>query len=152
MHEIKNILERIQRYCAYRERCLKEVRLKLNEWSVSPKMSEEIFSRLISSGYLNEERFAQFYVSGKFRHNSWGRMRIVRELEFREISPRVIKKALEHIDEKEYVNELQRLIFGKVKGFDVRNDIEKKNRVAQYCIRKGYEATLVWEILNKKCL
>ena len=150
MSEIETLLERAKRYCAYRERCQQETRLKLKELGAKSSVAEEIISMLIISGFLNEQRFAQVFCSGKFRYNSWGRRRIVRELEKREISPQCIAIGLEEISEEDYLNELKRLISFKAKESKRGTDIVKRNRIAQYCIRKGFESALVWVEINKQ--
>ena len=149
MSEIEVFLERAQKYCAYRERCQMETRAKLKEFGASHDVAEEIISLLITKGFLNEQRFSQFFCSGKFRYNSWGRVRITRELEKRQISSYCIAVGLEEISEEEYITELKRLITIKVNEQKTETQIVKKNRIAQYCIRKGYESNLVWAEVNK---
>ena len=150
MSEIEALLQRAKRYCVYRERCLKETRHKLKEFGANSAVAEEIISILIISGFLNEQRFAQFFCFGKFRHNSWGRTRIVRELEKREVSQQCIAMGLKEISEEDYINELRRLVSLKVKEKKRETQIIKRNKVAQYCIRKGFESELVWAEVSKQ--
>nr|WP_290939499.1 RecX family transcriptional regulator [Haliscomenobacter sp.] len=65
-------LQKLQRYCAFQERCYHEVRQKLYELSVYGDLLEEIVAELISDNFLNEERFTRTYARGKFRTRSWG--------------------------------------------------------------------------------
>ena len=77
---------RMERYCAYRERCHKEVLQKLKQLRMIPEACDQIIHHLITNNYLNETRFAQAFARGKFRTKKWGKRRIVRELKFRDIS------------------------------------------------------------------
>ena len=64
---------------------------------------------VIKENYLNEERFARSFARGKFKLKKWGRNRIVRELESRQISKFNIAFALSEIDDGEYLSTLDEL-------------------------------------------
>ena len=49
-------LQKIKQYCAYQERCHKEVREKLHSFGLNKTEVDEIISTLINENYLNEER------------------------------------------------------------------------------------------------
>ena len=69
-------LPKIKQYCAYQERCHKEVREKLYSFGLNKEEVNEIISTLINENYLNEERFAIQFAGGKFRMKQWGRIKI----------------------------------------------------------------------------
>src|SRR6476660_8604128 len=77
----RDALNKIFRYCAYQERSHLEVKNKLFEYGLSFTKVDEILSRLITEGFLNEERYAKAFAGGKFRIMKWGRLKIQRELE-----------------------------------------------------------------------
>mgnify|MGYP001357425862 FL=1 len=74
--------KKLENYCAYQERCHKDVRKKLKDMKMIPEAIDQIIHHLITQNYLNETRFAQAFARGKFRTKKWGRNRIVRELKF----------------------------------------------------------------------
>src|SRR5687768_10604150 len=88
---------KIQRYCAYQERCHQEVRGKLYEYSLFKDEVEDILTNLITEGFLNEERFAKAYAGGKFRMKKWGRLKIIHELEIKGLSKNCIHAGLKEI-------------------------------------------------------
>src|SRR3954470_11095456 len=92
--------EKIQRYCAYQERCHQEVRHKLFEFGLYQSEVDEILTGLITDGFLNEERFAKAFAGGKFRMKKWGRIKITHELEARNISKNCIRTGLLEIDDE----------------------------------------------------
>ena len=65
-------LLKAQKYCAYQERCQQEVRNDLYKLGVQRDDIEGIISDLISSNFLNEERFSRAFARGKFKNNDWG--------------------------------------------------------------------------------
>src|SRR5690606_40103744 len=64
---------KIASYCAYQERCQKEVRDKLYEYGLHSHEVENLITSVILEGFLNEERFAKAFARGKFRIKKWGR-------------------------------------------------------------------------------
>jgi len=94
--------KRMEHYCAYQERCHKEVTQKLRSIGVSWMIIPEIISHLIQENYLNETRFAHHFARGKFRIKKWGKLRIVRELKQRDISEWNIQNALKEIPDEDY--------------------------------------------------
>jgi len=78
--------KKMESYCAYQERCHKEVRQKLYDMRMIPEATELIITGLIEENYLNEERFATSFARGKFRIKKWGKNRITQELKQRNIS------------------------------------------------------------------
>src|SRR5690606_12644137 len=102
-------LQKIKHYCAYQERCHNEVKDKLYGFGLHKNEVEKIISTLIEENYLNEERFAIQFAGGHFRTKSWGRVKIKYELKLRQVSDYCIKKALQQIEEEEYLKTLGKL-------------------------------------------
>jgi regulatory protein len=141
-------LQKLQRYCAYQDRCHTEVRTKLLDLGVYGDTLEEIMAELITDNFLNEERFARSYVRGKFRIKQWGRVRIKQELKFKKISAYCLKKGLEEIEETEYLKTLNKLLTKKNKTLKEPDDFKRKAKLANYVIQKGYEPSIVWDMLR----
>ena len=142
-------LVKLQKYCAYQERCHQEVRTKLISLGIYGNDLEEIIAELIAGKFLNEERFARSFARGKFRMRHWGRIRIISELKFRKITDYCIRKAMSEIDEKEYHQTLREIIQKKRKNIKGKNIYETNNQIAKYVAGKGFESELIWMILNE---
>lgn len=138
-------LQKLQHYCAYQDRCHREVRTKLIKMGVYGDELEEIIIELIRENFLNEERFAKSFARGKFRLKRWGKNRILRELKMRDISDYCIRKAMEEINDEDYHQTLQAVLIKKVKTLKDSNTFKRNQKLAQYAIRRGFEAALVWE-------
>jgi len=140
-------LQKLQRYCAYQDRCHQEVRGKLLDMEVYGDTLEAIMAELIAENFLNEERFARSYARGKFRLKHWGRRRIVRELKKRAVSDYCIRKALEEIDETEYRQTLESLLARKQGSSREPDLFALRGKLARYGIGRGFEPELVWAIV-----
>lgn len=140
-------LTKAEQFCAYQERSHREVRTKLYSYGLFKKDVEDILTQLITSGFLNEERFAKAFAGGKFRMKKWGRNKIENELKQRDISKRCIQIGLKEIDEMDYRKALLDLIKKKNKTITEANPFKRRNKLAVFLIGKGYEPELVWNYL-----
>ena len=141
-------LKKLQRYCAYQDRCHQEVRTKLLDLGIYGDALEEIIADLVTDNFLNEERFACSYARGKFRIKKWGKVRIRQELKLKKISAYCIKKAWEEIDGKEYREALNNLITKKNTLLKEPNLFKRKRKLVSYAVQKGYESKLIWEVIK----
>lgn len=148
-HTREQALQKLQRYCAYQDRCHSEVRSKLLSLGIYGDELEEIVVELIEENFLNEERFARSYARGKFRFKCWGRHRIRRELKSRRISDYLIRKALEEIDPDEYQQALHDFLSRKLPLIKAASAYEEKQKLAAYAQRRGFESELIWEVVNE---
>ena len=142
-------LAKLEHYCAYQDRCHQEVRSKLLDLGIYGDDLEEIMADLITTNFLNEERFARSFARGKFRMKKWGRMRIQRELKQRRISAYCLRKAMEEIEEEDYIETLEGLLLKKNKVLRAPNLYTRKAKLANFVVGKGYESALVWETIHR---
>jgi regulatory protein len=140
---------RLARFCAYQERSHHEVKEKLSKLGVYGDAADELLSRLITEGFVNEERFAKAFAGGKFRMKKWGRIRIEHALQSHRISSRCIDIGLREIDEEDYRNVLQKLISAKSSSVSIDDPYQKWDAVSRYVIAKGFEPDIVWEIIKE---
>ncbi len=139
---------KITSFCAYQERTQQEVRSKLYEYGIKTDEVEGIIVKLIEENYINEERFAKSYAGGKFRIKKWGRIKIVKSLEIKGLTPYCIKSGLKEIDEDDYRATMQSIIAKKASEVVFKNEYQKLHKIATYLISRGYEGELVWSMLK----
>lgn len=139
--------KKMERYCAYQDRCHKEVVDKLKEMRMIPEAIDAILGHLIQENYLNEERFARSFARGKFNIKKWGKNRIVAELKQRQISRFNIKSALAEITDEDYETTLDTLAKKRWNQLQEPNIQKKKKKTADYLLYRGWESNLVYEKL-----
>lgn len=140
--------KKLEHYCAYQERCHKEVSEKLYSLGIGRDDADEIIVYLINNNFLNEERFAQSFARGKHRIKFWGKVRIVNELKFRNISQRNINTALKEIDPDEYLYNFNTIASQCWNGLNDKNLQTRKKKCFDFLYRKGYESQLIYEKLQ----
>ena len=139
---------KVCKWCAFQERNQQETRNKLYDYGLYSNQVEEIISRLITEGFLNEERFAIAYAGGKFRIVGWGKEKIKLALKQKKISDYCIKKALNQIDDRSYQKKLEAVIAKRSKEEKEKTLFKRNYKIAQYAISRGFEQELVWQILK----
>ena len=140
-----SIKKKIEFYCAYQERCQIDVTQKLKKLEIFGDDKDQYLSHLIDNDFLNEQRFSECYVRGKFNNNSWGRIKIIRELESRKISITNIEKGLSEINKKDYLKKLRELS-SKVINENLGKPKEKlKEKMFNRLEYKGWEKELIFE-------
>ncbi len=137
-HKIKN-------WCAYQERSQHETRQKLFEYGLFSEDVEQLISKLIEENFLNEERFAFAFVSGKFNIKQWGKIKIKIELRKHKVSDYLINKALNNIDYETYISTLKKVIEKKLKLTSEKNKHKLQYKLIQYALSRGFELNLINE-------
>jgi len=138
----------LENYCAYQERCHKEVEQKLYELNMIPEVKEHIILHLLQHNFLNEERYAKSFTRGKFSIKKWGRVKIINQLKFKGISDYNIKSGLAEIDSNEYLTTLQTIAEKKLPLIKEANPYKKSSKLASFLISKGFESELVFKTVK----
>ncbi len=146
--DFKIALEKAARYCAYQERCQWDLGRKLKDWNIDPELHDDIIVEMIQQNFINEERYASSFVSGKINIKKWGRKKIRLELQQRQISNYSINKALESIDEEKYIVNLRHWIEKKTESMVANSSYERRAKLFHYLLSKGFESNLINEELN----
>jgi regulatory protein len=137
-------LQKLKHFCGYQERSHMEVKQKLYALGLFKKDVEELISRLIEEGYLNEERFALQFASGKSRIKGWGKQKILYELRKKGISEFCISNALKSLDYTEYESGFRRLASKKWASLqNEKNIFVKKSKWQQFLLQRGFESALI---------
>ena len=140
----------IYRYCNYQERCHSEVKNKLYELGAYTTDVNALLAELVEAGLLNEERFARSYARGKFRMKGWGRNKIKYQLKALQVSEYCVRKGLSEIDPEEYDQRLKQLVAQKYDYYKTQKpEWARRQKVKQYLLSRGYEASLIEEALRE---
>ena len=143
------VLDKMAKYCAYQERCVKDVRDKLKAFEISEEEKAKIIDYLLDNRFVNDERYAKAFVRGKVNQSGWGVNKIRFHLIQKGIDKDIIEEALGQTDEEAYRQRLIEILETKSKTVKAANDFEKKRKLATYAMQKGFEGSLVWEVLKE---
>lgn len=148
-YTVAEVTKLMENYCAYQERCHKEVEQKLYDLDMIHEAREKIILHLLQHNFLNEERFSKAFARGKFSIKNWGRIKIVNELKFRNISAYNIKTALKEIEPEDYLKTIQKVAEKKWALIREPNTFKKRSKLLTYLSSKGYESELIYKVVNR---
>ena len=143
------VLDKMAKFCAYQERCVKDVKDKLKTYDIAEKEKNIILEYLLDNRFVNDERFAKSFVRGKVNQSGWGVNKIRFHLIQKGIDKDIIEEALGQTDEEVYRQRLIEILKAKAKTVKAASDYEKKRKLAAYAMQKGFEGSLIWEVLKE---
>ena len=134
---------KITKWCAYQERAQQEVRDKLYDFGLHKEEVEQLLTRIISEGFVNEERFAISFANGKLNQLGWGRVKIKYALKAKKVSDYCIKKAISSLDEDKYIQILEDAFHKRNKMEKEKHPLKRKYKLMSYLASRGFEQDLI---------
>ena len=104
------ILSKIERYCAYQDRCTQEVLTKLRSWQIEEQEQRQVLQILKNDGFIDDERYVQSFIRGKINAKQWGVQKIRLGLLQKGISKELIDKYIEEINPQQYTDNIQTVL------------------------------------------
>jgi regulatory protein len=144
----KTALNKAMAQCSRREFCIEDISNKLQLWDVEKNDTEKIIGILIKENFINESRYAIAFVKNKFNYNKWGKVKIAVHLRVKKLPPDIISSALDSIDNELYTKVLKELIANHRRAVKAKNQYDLKAKLLRYGLSKGFESSLLYNILN----
>lgn len=146
--DYKDALRRAAALCSNQEQCTGHIREKLRSWNVDSELANKIILKLHEEKFLDDRRYARFYVRDKFKLNRWGKIKITALLRQKGIQEAVIQEALLEINEKEYHQVCADLISTKSASLHEKNLFARKGKLFRFAASRGFESDLIHRILS----
>ncbi|PCI96388.1 MAG: RecX family transcriptional regulator [Flavobacteriales bacterium] len=143
--------EKAMRYCSFQERCQLDITNRFIAWNVEKENWDKILDYLIEEDFLNESRYVEAFVRGKFKIKNWGKNKIKMGL----MAKRVFDEAqfntvvYAEIEDEDYHQTINVLIEKKNLLITEEDDFKRKDKLYRYMLNKGYESELVVEALSR---
>ena len=147
--EQSEYLSKLQRYCAYRERCSSEVLQKMYQINVPEKWRSALIEELEALGYIDDARYASLFVRSKFNQNKWGKLKIKSGLIGKRVPLQIIETVLNEIDDEQYIGTLNKLLVGKFKTLPAMGKFKTKEKLIAYTSQREYEINLIYDALKE---
>ncbi len=81
--------------------------------------------------------------------SGWGKNRIISDLNYKKISPYLIKKAMEELPDELYFETFNRISSQKWNSTKAKSLASKKEKVIAYLYRKGYESEYIFDKIKE---
>ena len=148
--DYNTILSKAQRLCSKSEKCESDLRKKFYQWEISEQDAIDIIQHLKEHDFINHQRYALSFANDKLKFNHWGKKKIEYALRLKNIEDPYIQEAINTISGKEYDRILQKEIEKKTKTLKNSDQIDKKNKICNYLLQKGFESGKVFEFVENK--
>lgn len=142
-------LEKAMRYCSYQERCVQDLENRFKAWNVKKSDWDKLLDYLIKEDFLNEERYVEAYIRGKFLIKKWGRKKIQMGLNQKRLSDKIVLAAMEQeIEEEKYMQTINDLLAKKKAMLDEEDKLILRDKLYRFMLSRGFESELVVKALN----
>jgi regulatory protein len=148
--KFESVYAKILKFASLRPRSEKEFRDWLAKHKVSNEFHQDIFNRLKRLGFLDDRKFASWWISQRleFRHKS--KKEMIFELRAKGIDEKVIKEVVdEFVDQKTQIESAKKIvdkIYPKLKNMD---GFEKRKRIFSHLARKGFGYDVIREVVGE---
>lgn len=136
-------------YCSASEHCTEDVLRKLEQWGAPETAYDVILEHLKKERYIDNQRYAIAFVRDKYRFNQWGRLKIAQALKMKYIPSDIIRKALEEVNEEEYLDILVSLLRRKLPSVKASTDYERNGKLFRFAAGHGYETAEILQCMKK---
>jgi len=127
-----------------------ELRRKLSEADFSEEIIDQAIDYTVTYGYLNDERFASFYV--KSRMNKKSKLVIKSELLQKGVNSEDMERVLEELYTEDMEEDSEIIAIRKAVNKKTRNpetlDYEAKQKLIASLYRKGFEINKIKQVLG----
>jgi regulatory protein len=144
----KEVLKKLTRFCAYRDRCRSEVVQKLRSFGVDGQKAQKYISWLEKENYLNQQRFVESFIHGKLHQNRWGRIKITAALKAKQVADDDISGGIAQIDAADYYKILKKTLESKAALLKGSHDKIKRQKLIAYAASKGFTYEEIINVLK----
>lgn len=142
-------LLRLQEQCSISEKCVSEVRMKLQQWGVPSDSWDAIIQQLIIERYIDELRYARSFVRDKYKLSKWGELKIKNALYQKRIPSEIISEALAYLKEESIEEDLFMLLSKKLKNIKQVSLSDTFSKLLRFGVSRGFKYDEVYKVTQK---
>ncbi|MBQ9470252.1 MAG: RecX family transcriptional regulator [Bacteroidales bacterium] len=142
-------LAKLQAMCARAERCSADVRRKLAQWGLPDDETEWVLRQLMADRFVDDARYAAYFVRDKAQFNRWGRNKIALALRAKGIDPEMAAEALNQLDPNQDAQTLAELLARKQRQVKAKSTYDLKAKLIRFGLSRGFAPALVMEQVNR---
>ena len=144
----KQWLTKAMSFCSYTERSPMEVRTKLESWDVPSETIPKLLQSLENENFINQDRFVEAYVGGKFRIKKWGKLKIAAGLRTHQVPSMAIQQGLAQIPMTDYLETMRNHFEQKCKELKNTTTAQNRQKIYNYLYSKGFEPDLIYKLFQ----
>lgn len=136
-------LRKLTALCAQGEHCSQEVLEKMRKWGLEETAQARCMEFLTREKYVDDVRYARFFINDKLKYNKWGRKKIEQALWLKGIGGEVSSSLLDEVEEQRYMEVLLPMMREKWKTIRASTDYERSMKLIRWAMGRGYDNDLI---------
>jgi regulatory protein len=141
-------LSRLQKLCSIAEKCTGDAREKLRKWNIPETETAFIIEKLTMDKFIDDHRYAEYFVRDKQKINKWGKEKIRYALSHKGLKKEIIEDVISNQPVENYELVLRELLSKKSKELGKFEAFERKNRLIRFAVQRGFEYDLIFRIID----
>ncbi len=134
--------------CALSEQCRYDIRLKLLRRGLAPEEADAVVERLERERFIDDARYARAFARDKWRFQGWGRVKVKRALQLKQISSAAIDAALQEIQPDGEYEQLVRALRHK-RAHTTATGAKLSAQLFRFAASRGYESSLIFKAMKE---
>lgn len=136
------------KYINVRLRSIKEIKDYLLKKEEDTDLIDEVISRLMKMGYLDDRRFTEAYIKDKLNFTSWGDYKIINELNKLGISSLDIEDNIDLLSNDILSERMKKIIDKDIRTNKKYSGLKLKNKIYNHLLTSGYSKEKVISVIN----
>ena len=134
--------------CAQAEHCQWEMTEKMRRWELDDEAQARVMERLVKERYVDDERYARSFGKDKVRYNKWGRRKVEQALWQKHIAEDIRQRALDEVEDVEYLSVLRPLLKQKRRTVKAQNDYELNQKLMRFALGRGFTFDIIRQCIS----
>ena len=135
--------------CTKAEHCSQEMLDKMKKWGLEEEAIARNMEFLTQKKFIDDERFARFFINDKIKYNKWGRRKVEQALWMKHIPKEISDPIFEEIEDDLYLETLLPLLKNKYKNIKAKNDYERLMKLIRFALGRGYGMDVIHKCIDK---
>ncbi len=136
-------LQKLAALCAQGEHCTHELLEKMAKWGIDETAQARCMAYLTRENYVDDERYARFFINDKLRYNKWGRRKIEQALYLKGVGSDISAPWLDEVEDQLYLEVLLPMMREKWKAIKAKSDYERSMKLIRWAMGRGYGYDIV---------
>ena len=133
--------------CTQSEHCSQEMLEKMKKWELPEEAVARNMQFLTEKKFVDDERFARFFINDKVKYNKWGRRKVEQALWQKRIPKSISDPIFDEMEDDLYMETLLPLMKSKNKTIKAKNDYERSMKLIRFALGRGYGMDII-----RKCI
>ena len=144
----QQILTKLTAACSKAEHCKEDMRRKMERWEVAEDVQEKVIAYLEKERYIDEERYARYFIRAKKEYNHWGERKIEQALYMKRIPKDIYEPILKEICNNDFYDILKSLLQNKKRSVKASSDFELRGKLIMFAMQRGFTYDQILEVIN----